>query len=394
MGEASKLPRKSVMPAPKHKLKTVNEEGKPGQFRNFSKVIFEPDDFMYCQHLGEGAFGKVRLCEINDVTRLENGDSTTSSGSEGGDSPVPLQNKVLNFDTQDKTLAVKLQSKYQLIKNKQVDHLYNEATLMAKLEHPFILQMKGISQDKRVMYIYLEYMKCGDLMEVVNKFRKLDPALARFYVAQIVLCFEYLHGKNMVYRDLKPENVLLNSNGYIKMADFGFLKQLSDKDERTFTFCGTPEYIAPEIFLNKGYSQPVDWYALGIFMYELLVGRPPFMASNPMEIFKKVMEQKLLFPKDIDKDAKSLIKKLCDHDLSKRYGNLKNGVDDIKNHRFFKKEGEEIDWEALSGMRSLAAYIPRASSKANDKESPQEAKVLQEANDNVKFPPIKETKDP
>jgi len=100
----------------------------------------------------------------------------------------------------------------------------------------------------------------------------------------VVLCLEYLHGKKMIYRDLKPENILINTNGYIKMADFGFLKQLKD-DERTYTFCGTPEYIAPEIFLSKGYSQPVDWYALGIFMYELLVGRPPFMASNPMEIF-------------------------------------------------------------------------------------------------------------
>lgn len=264
--------------------------------------------------------------------------------------------------------------------------MYNEATLMAKIDHPFILNMKGIAQDRRIVYIYLEYMKCGDLMGVVNKFKKLEADLAKFYVSQIVCCFEYLHNKNMVYRDLKPENVLINSNGYIKLADFGFLKQLKD-NERTYTFCGTPEYIAPEIFLNKGYSQAVDWYALGIFMYELLVGRPPFMASNPMEIFQKVLNEKLLFPRYIDKDAKSLIKKLCDHDLSKRYGNLKDGVEDIKNHRFFKN----YDWEGLSQQRLIAGHIPRPS---KSDEPGKQLRLLDETNDNVKFPPIKDTKDP
>lgn len=201
--------------------------------------------------------------------------------------------------------------------------------------------------------MYLPYEPCGDLMGLLNKKEKLLPDHAKFYVGQVVLAFEFLHGKGMIYRDLKPENILLSSNGYIKLADFGFIKKLA-QSERTNTFCGTPEYIAPEIILNKGYSQPVDWYALGIFLYELLYGRPPFMANDPYDIFQQVLNEKLRFPRDFDKHAKSLVKKLCEHDLSLRYGNLKDGVNDIKNHKFFKS----TDFESLLNMRELAAHIP------------------------------------
>ena len=162
--------------------------------------------------------------------------------------------------------------------------------------------------------------------------------------AQILSGIEYIHKLGVVHRDLKPENVLIAPNGYIKLADFGFIKKVNPS-ERTYTFCGTPEYIAPEIVQNKGYSQPVDWYALGIMIYELLYGRPPFMANDPYEIFQMILKEKLKFPRDFDKNAKSLIKKLCDHDLSKRLGNLKDGVKDIKEHKFFKG----LDWDALLG---------------------------------------------
>ena len=117
-------------------------------------------------------------------------------------------------------------------------------------------------------------------MGAVHKFTKLPADHAKFYVGHIILALEYLHGKDLIYRDLKPENVLMQESGYLKLADFGFIKKLY-KWERTYTFCGTPEYMAPEIIANKGYSQAVDWYALGVFLYELMVGRPPFMANDP-----------------------------------------------------------------------------------------------------------------
>lgn len=148
------------------------------------------------------------------------------------------------------------------------------------------------------------------------------------------MCFEYLHSKSFIYRDLKPENVLIDKSGYLKLSDFGFIKQLKP-GERTYTLCGTPEYLAPEIILNKGHGRPVDWYTLGIFIYEMMAGRCPFMNEDPYEIFKMIITQKIKFPVNFDSSAKSLIRKLTDHDLSKRYGNLKSGSDDIKNHRFF-----------------------------------------------------------
>lgn len=129
----------------------------------------------------------------------------------------------------------------------------------------------------------------------------------------------------MIFRDLKPENVLVNRDGYLKLADFGFIKKLKPS-EKTFTFCGTPEYIAPEIITNGGYSHSVDWYALGIMLYEMMYGRPPHMSNDPMQIFQMALSDKIKFPKDFDPDAKSLIKHLCHHDLTKRYGSLQGGI--------------------------------------------------------------------
>jgi serine/threonine protein kinase len=238
--------------------------------------------------------------------------------------------------------------------------------------------------------MFIDFMPAGDLMGVLNKFEQVPVEIARFYSAQIVLSLEYLHNKNLIYRDLKPENVLVDTNGYLKLADFGFIKQLNNY-EKTYTFCGTPEYLAPEIIKNMGYSHSVDWYALGIFIYELLYGIPPFMANDPMEIFEMVLKKKMLFPKIFDKDAKSLIKKLCHHDLTSRFGNLVGGVNDIKKHRFF----ETIDWVSLYQMKINPIHIPDIKKvDATTKIKVMTTQTLEEQNDNVKFPPIKGEKDP
>lgn len=152
------------------------------------------------------------------------------------------------------------------------------------MKHPFILGMEGIQQDSRSLYIIMECVQGGEMFKLIRRQTRLEINLARFYAAQIVLCFEHMHQKSLIYRDLKPENVLIADNGYVKLSDFGFIKQLKP-GERTYTFCGTPEYLAPEILLSKGHGKAVDWYTLGIFLYELMVGYCPYNHEDPLELF-------------------------------------------------------------------------------------------------------------
>jgi serine/threonine protein kinase len=207
------------------------------------------------------------------------------------------------------------------------------------------------------------------------------PPPFRFYGAHIVTIFEYLHGKAMVYRDLKPENILIGQNGYIKLTDFGFAKLI---DGKTYTLCGTPEYLAPEIILNKGHGKAVDWWTLGILIYEMLVGIDPFNDDDPMMVYQKIIKGKIKFPKNVEKDAKSLIKHLLDADVTKRYGCLKEGVKDIIDHRWFKG----FDWKGLLFMNQEAPYIPKI------KNSMDTSNFSQYPDSEGEVIPIKQDKDP
>lgn len=126
-------------------------------------------------------------------------------------------------------------------------------------------------------------------MKLLSENQRFEPAWAKFFTAQVVLALEYMHGQNLIYRDLKPENILLTNNGYIKLTDFGFIKRLKPW-ERTYTLCGTPEYMAPEVIMNTGHGVAADWYTLGILIYEMVAGRPPFMHSDTYEIFKMILK--------------------------------------------------------------------------------------------------------
>ena len=163
--------------------------------------------------------------------------------------------------------------------------------------------------------------------------------------------FEYLHQKKIIYRDLKPENLLIASSGYLRLTDFGFAKYC---EGRTYTLCGTPEYLAPEILMNKGHGLAVDWWCLGILTYEMIAGIDPFNDEDPMAIYQKILKGKVKFPSDFEKSAKSLVKHLLVADVTKRYGCLKGGVDDIKNHKWFKG----FDWSSLSEEKLEPPFMP------------------------------------
>ena len=248
-------------------------------------------------------------------------------------------------------VAIKIMKKRDILKSKQADHISNEIRILSMIDHPFIIKFGGFAQDDCCLYLDLELINGGELFTYLRNVGSFPVEQALFYISQIVCIFDYLHNKNIIYRDLKPENILIHKSGYLKLTDFGFAKVI---DGRTYTLCGTPEYLAPEIILNKGHGKPVDWWTCGILLYEMIAGIDPFSDDDPMKVYQKIIRGKIKFPSDFDSNAKSIIKHLLDSDLTKRYGNLKNGVKDITGHRFFK----HMDWKKLLKKEIVPPYIP------------------------------------
>jgi protein kinase X len=209
-----------------------------------------------------------------------------------------------------------------------------------------------MTQDPGMIYFFLDYIPGGELFTLLRNNIQFPLEQAKFYCAHIIKVFDYLHSKDIIYRDLKPENILINLNGYLKITDFGFAKKV---DGKTYTLCGTPEYMAPEIILNRGHSKPVDWWTLGILTYEMLIGIDPFNDEDPMIVYQNIVRGKMKFPRNMDPDAKSFIKHLLVGDTSMRIGCLKNGIRDIYEHKFFKN----FDWDLLIEMKMQPYYIPK-----------------------------------
>jgi protein kinase A len=262
--------------------------------------------------------------------------------------------KYAKYKVDSRYYAVKFMKKHEIIKLKQVDHINNEKRLMGQIDYPFIVNMTGYAKDDCYVYIIMQCITGGELFTHLRRIRKFDDPQAKFYGMQTGAAFAHIHGKNIIHRDLKPENILLQPNGYSKLTDFGFAKIL-EPGTRTYTLCGTPEYIAPEVLLNKGHGKPVDWWTLGILIYEMIVGQPPFCDEDPMGIYQKILAGKVYFPKYFDKNAKALVKKLLTADLSKRFGNLKDGADDIMKHKWFSS----LDLAKLEAMEIPAPYKPQ-----------------------------------
>lgn len=270
--------------------------------------------------LGTGTFGRVRLVSYN------------------------YENKNIYF-------ALKMLKKTEIIRLKQVEHIKAEKNILSRIAHPFIVNLYTHFQDEKNLFMLMEYVIGGELFSQLRKVGRFSNDTSRFYAAEIVLALQYLHEQDIVYRDLKPENLLIDKDGHIKITDFGFAKVVED---RTWTLCGTPEYLAPEIIQSKGHGRAVDWWALGILIYEMLAGYPPFYDENPFGIYQKILAGKIDFPRHFDVNAKDLIKKLLTADRTKRFGCLKNGPEDIKRHKWFKG----IDWDKVYQRKLKPPYVP------------------------------------
>ena len=226
-----------------------------------------------------------------------------------------------------------------------------------------------------------------EIFTILREEGRFPMEQAKFYGAEICLAFEYLHKYNIAYRDLKPENLLISKQGHIKITDFGFAKLIAP-GEKAWTLCGTPEYLAPEIIQSKGHGPEVDWWAFGVMMYEFLAGYPPFDDDHPFGIYQKILTGKVDWPRHFGNDAKALIVELLKAKHTERYGCLKNGAGDIKNHSFFNG----TDWDALFMMRvDDVPYLPELNgdddvSNFDDyPDSIEKAEVSLSSQDNQKF---------
>jgi len=257
-----------------------------------------------------------------------------------------------------KSYALKMLQKVQIVQLRQQANIMNEKRLLMTLDHPFILKLYDTYKDRDRLYMLLELVQGGELFSRLQTSPtpgRVSQADARFYAACVLDAFEHLHSKSIAYRDLKPENLLIDSDGYLKVVDFGFAKVVED---RTYTLCGTPEYLAPELVLGKGHGIGVDYWALGVLLYEMVCGYSPFadMTSNDqMRICKNILGGKVAYPTSCNGALRELIIALLEKDLKKRLGCLRGGAGDIKRHKFFKPG---FDFDALYEKRMDAPWKP------------------------------------
>lgn len=289
------------------------------------------NDLEVIQTLGCGGFGRVELVQL--------------VGKNGG--------------KEKRTFALKCLKKKHIVDTQQQEHVYSEKRIMMNCSHQFITSLYRTFKDRKYVYLLMEACLGGELWTILRDKGWFDDLTTRFYVACVISAVDYLHSQGIIYRDLKPENLLLDSQGYVKMVDFGFSKVIP-QGNKTWTFCGTPEYVAPEIILNRGHDRAVDFWSLGVLMCELLMGTPPFTASDPMKIYNIILRgiDQIHFPRHVTKTAISIIKRFCRENPTERLGYQKDGIEEIRRHRWFAG----FHWDGLEARSLPPPHIPKIKS--------------------------------
>ncbi|XP_039981661.1 cGMP-dependent protein kinase 1 [Xiphias gladius] len=241
-----------------------------------------------------------------------------------------------------KYYAMKRVSKKHIVAKRQEEHMLFEKKILKAIQCDFIVRLHAAFKDTRYIYMVMEFCGGGEIWTKLKEVGRFDEPIAVFCTACVVEAYAYLHKKSIMYRDLKPENLMLDVKGYVKLVDFGFAKELV-RGEKTYSFVGTPEYMAPEIIKNQGHDFAVDFWSLGILIYELLVGSPPFSSSEPQKIYAKILDGVLKYPPYMNEAARSIISKLCRPRPGQRLGNTKNGIKDVRHHRWFST----MNWHKL-----------------------------------------------
>lgn len=279
-----------------------------------------PGDFDIIKVIGQGGYGKVFLVRKN-------------TGADKG-----------------KICAMKVLKKATIVQNKKdISHTKSERSILEAVKSPFIVDLHYAFQSNAKLYLILQYVGGGELFTYLDREGMFLENTARFYACELLVAIEHLHSLGIVYRDLKPENIMLDSTGHVVLTDFGLCKEAIDGDSRTHTFCGTIEYMAPEILAREGHDRKVDWWSLGALLYDMITGAPPFCANNRKKTMEKIMKAQVKFPPFMTADVKDLLKKLLTKDVPKRLdGPL------IRSHGWFKK----IDWAVVESRSLPPPFVP------------------------------------
>ncbi|KAK6489029.1 serine/threonine-protein kinase Sgk1-like isoform X1 [Huso huso] len=281
----------------------------------------KPSDFNFLKVIGKGSFGKVLLARHKN---------------------------------DEKFYAVKVLQKKAILKKKEEKHIMSERNVLLKnVKHPFLVGLHYSFQTADKLYFVLDYINGGELFYHLQRERCFLEPRARFYTAEIASALGYLHSLNIVYRDLKPENILLDSQGHIVLTDFGLCKENIEPNGTTSTFCGTPEYLAPEVLHKQPYDRTVDWWCLGAVLYEMLYGLPPFYSRNTAEMYDNILNKPLQLKPNISNSARHLLEGLLQKDRTKRIG-AKDDFTELKNHVFFS----QMSWDDLNAKKLTPPFNP------------------------------------
>lgn len=295
------------------------------EYTSINKRHYGPEDFEILRLLGKGTFGQVFQVKKKDTKRI---------------------------------YAMKVLSKKVIVKKKEIAHTIGERNILvrtATTESPFIVGLKFSFQTPTDLYLVTDFMSGGELFWHLQKEGRFSEDRAKFYIAELVLALEHLHDNDIVYRDLKPENILLDANGHIALCDFGLSKANLSGNGTTNTFCGTTEYLAPEVLLDEsGYTKMVDFWSLGVLIFEMCCGWSPFYADNTQQMYKNIAFGKVRFPKEVlSAEGRSFVKGLLNRNPKHRLGAF-NDARELRAHDFFR----DLDWDNLKEKRVPPPFVP------------------------------------
>lgn len=287
------------------------------------------EDFEMLKVLGKGTFGKVFLAREKTTGEI---------------------------------FAIKVLRKDVVIQKEEIAHTMTEGRVLRMSRHPFLTRLHYSFQTEDRLCFVMDYVRGGELFFHIARERKFSEHRSRFYAAEITLALEFLHSNNVVYRDLKLENLLLDEEGHIKIADFGLCKEQIQYGDTCRTFCGTPEYLAPEIIDDQDYGHAVDWWGLGVVLYEFMCGRLPFYSKSHDTLFDMILNQDVKYPSTLTPPARSILMGLLNKNPLHRLGGSTKGAQDVKNHPFFNN----MNWEEMYEKKVKPPFVPNINGTDDD----------------------------